>query len=51
MHYEKISLTFLDVVIIIIIIIIIIIMLTFTPILNKTLTFLKLQTIYTDLSR
>ena len=47
MHYEKISLTFLDVVIIIIIII----MLTFTPILNKTLTFLKLQTIYTDLSR
>ena len=49
MYYEKISLTFLDVVIIIIIIIII--MLTFTPILNKTLTFLKLQTIYTDLSR
>ena len=48
MHYEKISLTFLDVVIIIIIIII---MLTFTPILNKTLTFLKLQIIYTDLSR
>ena len=46
MYYEKISLTFLDVVIIIIII-----MLTFTPILNKTLTSLKLQTIYTDLSR